>query len=270
MKTQSGEFLAKEEGAQRQPAELYHIWRNSTHYRYTSGDVAIVYNGETYSPATIQRQKVSYDQKLEVNTLVIQASRVTDPVLEFLAISPVDLVWVSVHKIHRDMLIEETSNVFVGQINKISIRGSEVQINCVGFEQYLKQVVPRYRYGPGCQHTLFDDRCGVDINSFSDNVVLDNVADDGVTIISTSFVLQDNDYYTFGYLVWGDYKRMIISHIEDTIKLRYLIPGLVSGETALVTAGCDKTRTTCESRFNNLINQLGFPDIPSDNPATWT
>ena len=64
---------------------------------------------------------------------------------------------------------------------------------------------------------------------------------------------------------------MIISHDKDTntIVLRYLIPGLVAGESVVVSAGCDKTRSTCQNKFNNLINQLGFPDIPADNPATW-
>jgi len=35
MKTQTEEFIAKDTASQRQPAELYHIWRDSVHYRYT-------------------------------------------------------------------------------------------------------------------------------------------------------------------------------------------------------------------------------------------
>lgn len=271
MKTPSAEFIAKEEGSERQPAELYHIWKNSTHYRYTSGDVAVIYNGETYTPATIQRRPVTYSDKLEVNTLTVQVSRVTNPMLEFLAISPVDLVWISVHKLHRDLVAEETTPIFIGQIRNISIKGAEVQVNCVGFEHFLKQVVPRYRYGPGCQHTLYDSKCGLDRTDYSTTAYLSTVADDGVTLTSPSFAEQDDDYYSLGYLVWGDYSRMVISHDKDTstVVLRYLIPGLAAGDAVVISAGCDKTRSTCQNKFNNLVNQLGFPDIPADNPATW-
>ena len=197
MKSQSDAFITKEEGSERQPAELFHIWRDSTHYRYTSGDVAVVYNGETYTPATIQRRKVTYDEKLEINTLTIQISRVTDPALAFIAVTPTDLVWISVHKLHRDMLVEETTPIFIGQIKNMSFKGTTVQVRCVGFEHFLKQVVPRYRYGPGCQRTLYDGKCQVDINSYSDIITLDSISSDGLTLVAADFANQNDNYYTF-------------------------------------------------------------------------
>jgi len=215
---------------------------------------------------------VSYDEKLEVNTLTVQISRVTAPALQFVAITPVDLVWISVHKLHRDMLVEETSPIFIGQIKSMSFRGTDVQANCVGFEHYLKQVVPRYRYGPGCQHTLYDSKCGVNINDYSHEVDIGSISSNGLTLTTDDFGDMNDNYLTLGFLEWEDYSRMITDHDADlnTINLRYYIPGLDTGDTVTVSAGCDKTRSTCENKFDNLINQLGFPDIPADNPATWS
>lgn len=270
MKTQSAEFIGKEEGSERQPAELYHIWRDNVHYRHTSGDVSVVYAGHTYTPAPIQRKPVSYDEKLEVNVLDITMSRVTEPATQFIAIIPTDLVWISVHKFHRDMLVEETTPIFIGQMKTVSFQGTNAQVRCVGFEHFLNQVVPRYRYGPGCQHTLYDSRCTLDILDYTQTVEIDTISSDGLSLTAAELASQVDGYYTLGYFVFGIYSRMITSHIGNTIGLRYPLVTMVPGDTIVVSAGCDRSRLTCEAKFNNLINHLGFPDIPVDNPATWT
>jgi len=269
VKDHSAEFIAKEEGTKRQPAELYHIWQNDIHYRYTSGDVAVVYNGETYTPATINRKSVSYDEKLGVNTLTVHFSRVTDPALEFIAVTPTDLIWISVHKLHRDMLVEETTNIFIGQIHSMSFQGSNAQAKCVGFEHFLNQVVPRYRYGPGCQHTLYDSRCRLIASNYELPVMLDSVTEDGLTLTSTEFANFEDNYFNLGYFSFGNYSRMITSHVGNTIGVRYFIVGLEAGSEIIAYAGCDKTRATCVTKFNNLNNNLSFPHIPKDNPSLW-
>jgi uncharacterized phage protein (TIGR02218 family) len=39
------------------------------------------------------------------------------------------------------------------------------------------------------------------------------------------------------------------------------------GDRVRLTAGCDKRLATCKSKFNNIINFQGFPDIPGTD---WT
>lgn len=39
------------------------------------------------------------------------------------------------------------------------------------------------------------------------------------------------------------------------------------GDVLRIEAGCDKRRTTCQFKFDNLLNYQGFPDIPGDD---WT
>ena len=89
MKTVSAQYIAKEEAVKRKPVELYHIWRgigdtlNVNTWYYTSGDVAVVYGGNTYVPATLERSLVRYDSQLEVTSLTINVAYVENPVLEF-------------------------------------------------------------------------------------------------------------------------------------------------------------------------------------------
>lgn len=270
MKIQSNDFIAKEEGNERLPGELYHFWRGSTHWRYTSGDVEVYYNGNVYTPAPIQRRSVTYDSKLQINSVSINMSRIAGPASQFIAATPVDLVWVSIHKFHRDLVVEETTPIFIGQIKSISFKGTDALVNCVGFEQFLRQVVPRYRFGPSCQHTLYDTRCGVDSSLYSRSLQPTTISIDGLIITSSVFDEQSDYYYALGYLYFGDYKRMITYHIGDTIKIRYAIAGLNVNNVVTVCAGCDKSRDTCLTKFNNIDNHFGFTEIPDSNPAIWS
>lgn len=40
---------------------------------------------------------------------------------------------------------------------------------------------------------------------------------------------------------------------------------LATGNSFVVTAGCDKRFATCKNRFNNAVNFRGFPHIPGND-----
>ena len=42
------------------------------------------------------------------------------------------------------------------------------------------------------------------------------------------------------------------------------------GDQFEIIAGCDKTKTSCKNKFNNLINFRGFPDIPGSDKMLKT
>jgi len=262
-------YEAKEEAIQRKPAELYHIWKLNAdvHYRYTSGDVAVTYLGNAYTPATIQRGPVQYDTKLEASSLTVNAARVTTPFIEYLAVNPLDLYWIEVLKLFRDQVPLEASVIFVGQIKTVGFKGIATQIDCTGFEAYLQRKIPSFRYSPSCNWTLYDSKCTIDKTLYKADAVI-TLSANGLTLTSATFGLQADDYYTYGYAEFGDAKRMITSHVSDVIELNYKIPDLVNGDTVTVYAGCDLSIEMCRDKFSNVVNFGGHPYIPIDSPAT--
>ena len=40
---------------------------------------------------------------------------------------------------------------------------------------------------------------------------------------------------------------------------------VATGDRFMVTAGCNKTLTTCRAKFNNLVNHRGFPHMPGND-----
>ena len=170
MKNLTPSYVAKEEAPQRKPVELYRIWRgDETPHCYTSGDVAVIYPGPTndeYLSATIKRSLIRYDSQLEVTKCSIQAAFVEDPVLEFVAINPVEIYWVMIMKLHREQLPLEADVIFLGQIKSVSFKGIQADVECVGFEHFLKMPIPTERYQITCNWKVFDSKCnGVSVSS---------------------------------------------------------------------------------------------------------
>jgi uncharacterized phage protein (TIGR02218 family) len=45
------------------------------------------------------------------------------------------------------------------------------------------------------------------------------------------------------------------------------VRSLSAGDTFSITAGCDKSFSTCRDRFANILNFRGFPHIPGNDFA---
>lgn len=270
MKEVSAEYIAKEEAAQRLPVELYHFWVvDGNHFYHTSGDVSVVYGGNTYVPATMKRGSVQYDSRLEVSTLDVTATPITDPVVDFIAMNPVTQVWVEVLKLFRDQDPYEACIIFLGQVATVGFKGLTANVKCVGFEAYLTQPIPRYRYQPECNNTLYDDKCKIDKDLYKVVATLSGLSSNGLELTSATFSTKADGYFRFGYVEFGIAKRMITDHVGTLVKIRYRIPDLENGDVVTAYAGCDLNIETCRDKFGNVNQFFGSPFIPAENPATW-
>ena len=183
MKSQTAEYIAKEEADVRQPVELYKIWTDSgsSYWYYTNGDVAVVFGGNTYEPATIHRGEITYNSDLDVATVSIQFSKVTVPATQYIAQNPIDIVWIEISRLFRDQDPLEKSVIFIGQIKVGAFKGATVEIQGVSFEHFLKMSIPVWRYQLTCNHKVFDAGCTL----LEANYLLQTV----VTLDSTKMVL---------------------------------------------------------------------------------
>ena len=267
MKDASVEYIAKEEADQRKPVELYHIWRDGgEHWRYTDGDVSVIFDGDTYTPATLTRSSTKYDSQLEVTKLTVDAAYVESPVLEFIAINPVEILWISVSKLFRDQDPLEANVIFIGQIKDISFKGVTASITCVGFEHFLKHIVPKWRYQLTCNHVVFDSKCTLTEASYKTTATV--ILTSANTILtSDTFASEEDGYFTGGKAVFGDEARTIVDHVGSAITIMYKMKELEDNDSVDVYPGCDGNVETCRDKFNNIINFLGFPFIPEENPA---
>ena len=78
------------------------------------------------------------------------------------------------------------------------------------------------------------------------------------------------DYLKGGIFISNQYTRKIKIHdvYNQQITLIYPIPGLQVGQTFVAHAGCDHSKITCKTRFDNFPNFRGCDYIPNDEPFT--
>ena len=60
--------------------------------------------------------------------------------------------------------------------------------------------------------------------------------------------------------------RFIVDHQGDTVSLISPIPGLSSLDQVWAYWGCDHLEATCQNKFSNLVNHLGWSRLPGRNP----
>lgn len=268
MKDLSADYIAEEESTEREPVELYHIWRDGgEHWRYTSGDTSVTYDGDVYSPAVLERSTAKYNSQLDVSVMQIKVASLSDPAIDYITINPIEILWISVMKLHREQSPLEADVIFLGQIKDVSFKGIQASVNCVGFEHFLKKTIPTWRYQLTCNHQVFDAMCALTKASYktTENVTLDASK---LVLTGTDFGLEDDGYFIGGEVVFGDESRAITAHVGTAITIMYKFVGLAANDSVDAYPGCDGRAETCRDKYDNIINFLGFPFIPIENPAT--
>ncbi len=268
MKNTSIEFIAKDEAAQRQPVELYHIQHVDSNWYYTSGDVSVDFDSKIWEPAIIQRGTVSYDANLEGTKVAIKLSKSNPAVAIYLMQTPLSLASITIYKLFREQDPFESSMLFTGVIVGVSLKGISVQADCMGMDYIINHHALKQRYQPECNHTVFSTECGL-VEAAWELTTTVTVDSTGSELTSNNFAAQADGWWTLGIAQYGDEQRLIVSHVADKIVVMTPFQDLITGETVVVLPGCAGDIDTCKDKFNNLTHFFGFPFIPIDNPVFW-
>ena len=89
----------------------------------------------------------------------------------------------------------------------------------------------------------------------------------GTKLTSATFGGEVRGYFTGGKILFGDEARTMISHVGSVVTLMYKFRELEDDDSVDAYPGCDGRIETCRDKYNNIINYLGFPFIPVENPA---
>lgn len=266
MKDVSNTYTSKETATLRKPIELYKIWSGATYWYYTSSDIPIEFDGQTYECAALARGTLEYNSMLEVSTMRIQIAGITEPAAQYLAQHPTDIIWVEISRLFIDMDPLEKSVIFIGQIKTVGFKGLQAEVTCVGFEHFLKMPVPTDRYQVTCNHKLFNSKCSMVAASYKNSTAI-ALSENKLSLTANLFAIFPDGYFTGGFVTKGTETRTIISHSGTTITLAYKMLQLVHGDTVDAYPGCDGRVETCRDKFNNIAHFFGFPFIPDENPT---
>ncbi len=155
----------------------------------------------------------------------------------------------------------------------------EVSFSDIGFETELRgltafldaPVVPQT--SPGCRASFCGNACGLNAQRFQHLVRVNLVNGDSFAFDSPQIIGGANAF-AYGSLRWigganNGLTGQILSSDFGTLVLANKPEFAVEvGTLALISQGCDKTITTCSTRFSNAINFRGEPFLPGSDLLT--
>jgi uncharacterized phage protein (TIGR02218 family) len=258
--------------------------KTGTILRYTDWDLPVTIGGTTWltGPPNLSIGQIDETVGLQVATSNFSVSASpTDlisstPILQTIARGDWDGA-----KILIQRLFMNESQVQIGYITRwFGELGKVAKVTRLGGTFTAKSMVARLAtkmplkvIQPACIHSLYDAGCGLNKVSFQAS----SSAQAGSTINTLKATLAAaSGYYELGVVTFtsglnNGFSYTVKGYVNGTpsivtfqAPLRY---APAAGNTFLIVPGCDKLQTTCDVKFGNLGNFLGFPFVPSPETA---
>ena len=252
-----------------QPVELYTIALGSTFWYYTSGAVSVVIGGTTWLPLSISRTSQQQSQEDQDQQVEVTLPASTPVVRFFVASVPGQEVEITVERIQALDGTQTRMVMYAGVVQSVTFENGATTavLSVVTAQSAFSKAIPRDVYSAVCNHVLFDARCGLAEASWRVTAEVLSIVGNVIEIDGLSS--EADGYYTAGFIELigsaPDF-RVILAHATDfaTVALPFGTSPL--GNLVRVYAGCAHDPTTCQAKFNNLINFGGFPFVPTKNP----
>ena len=264
-------FSVIEQAIKGSPTEFYHFQRGATNWYYTSADTAQVYNGNTYTPTNLKRSRIKQGGGMSAEGVTITMPRTNEIALTYIAFPVAANTSIIIYGRHRNDIEADVVHIWSGRVKNANFKGAAVELFCESILTASRAQGLKRNFGANCSHVLYDQTpltCGVIKALYEVATTLNSVS--GTTLTDTAFAAFDNGYFAGGIVEWvngvvTEY-RMILEHTGGNIRLVSALNGIAAGANVKVYPGCDRTTTTCESRFNNLSKYGGFPYVPTRTP----
>jgi uncharacterized phage protein (TIGR02218 family) len=162
-----------------------------------------------------------------------------------------------------------------GRIVSARVEGVRITLQAESLFTAMRRQGVRAKYQRLCRHVLYAGGCRLDIADFL--VAATATGRSGLQITVPGAANQPDGWYRGGVLRHAGVPGFIMGHSGTTLTLAGRLPDLEAAIDVAVlnddpsvpveiAPGCDLRRDTCVSRFDNLANFGGFPDIPGRNP----
>lgn len=267
------------------PVWLYEFsqdFRNGTvsTWRFTSFDLSLSDGVNTWSADPISHGALERSLELDREECEIEvAYDATHPLAQYLPTPPLFPVTARIYEGNfvSPGSVDSLQLRFTGEVNLVRPQGKRLLAQCQGFLQRLNQKIPQFLIGPRCNVPLYSEPCGMDREDYRSTGTLGFTAyTNQVTMTDPSLsAITEEDWFAGGYLDTGltdqrEVRGIRSSSLPDgsgaiTLTLALPLKHAIAGQSASAYAGCPGVPSVCASRFNNLVNFRGHPNIPQSN-----
>ena len=255
------------------PTEIYEFVQSGVSHRFCNTEEALTVDGEVYSAAwPIERSEPELSDETTRSRLKITTARDFPLAIQFANGAPQQALWVTVSRVHRDD--GEAVAIWQGKVRGVTWSGGQVEFECEPVEAVIGKSGLRQTYGPSCSKRLYSPRCGVSEGAWQTLATLTEVNNGGAELVAPEFDALADGFFNGGEVAIGSLgiRALIVSHVGDTLTLKYPVASAEAGQTVIAVPGCDHLWTRanggpghCQARFANAENFGGFPFVPPKN-----
>lgn len=283
-------FDAIETSEQAQPVEYLTFKNGANLWYYTNSNQEETIGARTFEPLAYTRNEPEFSKNSDDGHIKFTVPQ-TIPIVDFYGTLPAsNTSSVTIERVNRNDPDGGVQIFWKGQVASIKREGNFAEILGVPLTQLAAQI-PRYTYSGLCNWFLFADGCQLTkenwrhtgtVLTLSTNqmdITVDGLrtqaqalADSIAPSVSPGLTTQQIDEYWLGgycQTSQGEVRSIYQADVggnPDVIRIIQPFRNLEVSDDLTVYAGCDHTRATCHSKFNNHLRHGGFPDIPIINP----
>lgn len=238
---------------------------------FTDHDADLIISGVTYESETgFTPSAIANTAALNVDNLDVQGMLSAGFVTESdIFAGKYDFAEIEIFQVNYKDLSQGTLKLRRGWLGEVSLHKQQFIAEVRGLTQRLSQTIGEL-YSPSCRAALGDSRCKI-------NLAIHTVTGSVTTAISgQSFYdtarTETSDIFTFGNITFTsgansglsmEVKEYRKNASDGKITLVLPMPYAIAlGDNYSLTKGCDKSISTCFSRFNNVVNFRGEPYVP--------
>lgn len=263
-------------------ADLYTFTlSDGTIYRYTDADADIAAGGFLFDSGSLnlRRSSIKTSVGIQVDNMNIEVLAkdgdviASKPFLQAIAQGNVDGAQVKLERAIMTTFGDTTNGtivMFLGRVAEINFNRTTISIEVKSMVELLNIKMPRNLYQLSCLHTVYDTGCTLLKSSF---------ATSGTVLTATNSTLTFTDVTASGYFDQGiieftsgsniGLKRTVKTHTTGSVALALYLPNIpTAGDTFIIYSGCDRTQSTCNTKFLNLAHFRGYPYIPAPESIT--
>lgn len=231
-------------------------------------------SGITYSATTgYTASAMSSSDKMNVDNLEIDgyfdSAAITK---EDLKAGKWDFASIRIFEVNYNDLTQGTLKLRKGWLGEVNVNEGRFTVELRGLTQAVQQNIGR-TVSPSCDADVGDARCKINLATFPNGTVTGALTSRASNQSFTDLSLaQATGWFNGGKITFtsglnNGLSMEVSSFVSGgNINLKLPMPFTVAvSDTYTMTVGCDKTRATCKTKFSNVINFRGFPNVPGTN-----
>lgn len=252
-------------------AYLYQFARGTDVWNFTNMPVTAwdaTDDPQQWGAASIQHSGLTYNSDMlpEEVTVTVITDSAEHPLRAYKDRHRTERTELTIWEINVDTgLYDADAPVFKGEVAQVDFRGKgEIQARCQSSFGLGQHTLPKVMLQRICNHRLFDAGCKLGPASWSVDGTITALAQNYVE--ATWDTAKANDWFALGQVKIGNERRVCTKSVGGRLYINAPFLDAEVGDAVRARAGCDKRAATCQSKFDNLANFLGFPYTPRSNP----